>query len=287
MYAYKKLNKLATIVLIAIVSMGITISTSCTHPLSTPPSTPGDDSALLSGVVTQAGSTTVQPLAEKLADAFRWLYPNVTVTIQGGGSSVGVKTAADGTVDIGAASRELKPEEPRLISYLIAHSGLAIITHPSNTLAELTKEDVRRIFAGEIRRWDEVGGSNDEIIVVAREEGSGARHTFEKEVMKESLITNRALLQPASGAIRNIISMTPGSIGFLSFNYLDSLVKALAIDGTEATADNIISGTYTMSQPFYFLTRDEPNSPASDFIGFCLSPDGQSIVRSEGYISVE
>lgn len=248
---------------------------------------PYPDSGGLSGTITEAGSTTVQPLAEKLAGAFMTLYPDATVTIQGGGSSVGIKTVADGTVDIGASSRELKPEERQLVTHLLAHSGLAVVTHPSNTLTGLTMGDLRLIFAGEIRKWSEIGGPDDDIFVVAREEGSGTRETFETIVMGDSLITNRAILMSASGAIRTVISLTPGSIGFVAFGYVDDTVKALAIDGVQASDINVTRGVYGLSQPLYFLTNGEPKGLVDEFIRFCLSSDGQSITESEGYIPIE
>jgi phosphate transport system substrate-binding protein len=133
----------------------------------------------ISDTVTEAGSTTVQPLAEKLAEAFKSENPETTIVIQGGGSSVGIKSCNDGTVDIGAASRELKADEPNLVKHLLARDGIAIITHPSNPVTGLTREQVKDIFSGKITNWSQVGGEIKEIYVVAREEGSGTRTAFE------------------------------------------------------------------------------------------------------------
>ena len=110
----------------------------------------------LKGTVTEAGSTTVQPLAERLAEAFMQRYPEVEVVIQGGGSSVGVRSCADGTVDIGAISRDLKPDEPLLVKHTLAYDAIAVIVHPSNKIAGLTTEQLRGIFAGEISLWSQV-----------------------------------------------------------------------------------------------------------------------------------
>jgi len=241
----------------------------------------------LSGTVTEAGSSTVQPLAERFADAFMEVNPNVNIVIQGGGSSVGVKSVADGTVDIGAASRELKPGEPELVKHLLARDGIAIAVHPSNTVSGLSKEQVRDIFAGVITNWSEVGGSSGDITVVAREEGSGTRAAFEEMVMDEDLITNMAILQPSNGAIRTTVSSTPLAIGFLSFGYLDSLIKSLAIDGVEGNTENARDGSYPIVRPLYFLTKEQPSGLVKEFIDFCLGQEGQSIVTDEGYISVD
>jgi phosphate transport system substrate-binding protein len=157
-------------------------------------------------IITEAGSTTVQPLAEKCAQAFMSKNPDVTITIQGGGSSVGVKSTDEGTVDIGAASRELKDSEPSLIKHLLAKDGIAIVCHPSNSVTGLTKEQVKEIYAGNITKWSDVGGPDEDIHVVAREEGSGTRAAFEEMVMGEdTLITETAILQPSNGALRTTI----------------------------------------------------------------------------------
>ncbi|MCK4723418.1 MAG: phosphate ABC transporter substrate-binding protein, partial [Dehalococcoidia bacterium] len=213
--------------------------------------------------------------------------PNVNIVIQGGGSSVGVKSVADGTVDIGAASRELKPGEPDLVKHLLARDGIAITVHPSSTISGLSKEQVRDIFAGVITNWSEVGGSSGDITVVAREEGSGTRAAFEEMVMDEDLITNMAILQPSNGAIRTTVSSTPLAIGFLSFGYLDSLIKSLAIDGVEGNTENARDGSYPIVRSLYFLTKEQPSGLVKEFIDFCLGQEGQSIVTDEGYISVD
>jgi phosphate transport system substrate-binding protein len=215
------------------------------------------------------------------------MHPKVTVTIQGGGSSVGVKSAADGTVDIGAASREIKPDEPPLVKHLLCRDGIAIVTNPESTVSGLTKDQVRQIFAGEITNWSEVGGSNKDIIMVAREEGSGTRAAFEELVMGESLITNMAILQPSNGAVRTTVATTPDSIGFLSFGYLDASVKALQVDGVDATVANVLNERYTIARPLYFLTKEQPTGIVKEFIDFCLSSTGQAIAEGEGYISVK
>jgi phosphate transport system substrate-binding protein len=239
----------------------------------------------ISGTITEAGSTTVQPVAEKLAEAFKAKNPDVTIVIQGGGSSVGIKSCNDGTVDIGAASRELKADEPNLVKHLLARDGIAIITHPSNTVTGLTKQQVKDIFSGKIKKWSEVGGENKDIIVIAREEGSGTRAAFEEMVMGKDLIRTDAILQPSNGAVRTAVSSTPQSIGFISFGYLDSSVKSLAVDGVAGTVENAKNGTYPIVRPLYFLTKQQPTGLVKDFIDFCLGTEGQKIVQKEGYIS--
>jgi phosphate transport system substrate-binding protein len=240
-----------------------------------------------SRTITEAGSTTVQPVAEKLAAAFMQKNPDVTITIQGGGSSVGIKSAADGTVDIGAASRELKSDEPKLVTHLLARDGIAIIVHPSNAVTGLTKEQVVKIFAGEITNWSQVGGSSGTITVISREEGSGTRGAFEEMIMGTTLITENAILQPSNGALRTAVSTTPLAIGFLSLGYIDNTIKALAIDGVACTVENCKTGKYPIVRPLFFLTKEQPVGLVKEFIDFCLGSEGQKIVEQEGYLSAK
>ncbi len=254
---------------------------------------PAPAEAELSGEITEAGSTTVQPLAEKLAEAFSAQHPKVEITVQGGGSSVGVKSAGEGTVDVGAASREVKESElqefPDLVIHTIARDGIAIVAHPDVPVDGLTKEQVKGIFAGEITNWSEVGGPDKPIVVVSREEGSGTRAAFEEMVMgKEGPpIVDTAILQPSNGAVRTTVSTTPDSIAFLSFGYLDESVKVLTVDGVEPTEANAASGNYPIVRPLNLLTKGEPGGVVKAWLDFILSEEGQAIVVEEGYIAVK
>jgi len=245
----------------------------------------------LSGTITEAGSTTVQPLAELLADEFMAKNTDVQVTIGGGGTSVGITSVNNGTVDIGAASRDLKSDEPQLVKHLLAKDGIAIVVKPGNPVSGLTKAQVRDIFGGVIKNWKDVGGPDQDIILVVRESGSGTRTAFEEMVMAKPepavAIVGTATEQSSNGGVKQAVGGSPYAIGFISFGYVDSTVKALSIDGIEATAENAKSETYPIVRPLYFLTKEEPTGLVKDFIDFCLSDEGQAIVADEGYISVD
>ncbi len=255
-------------------------------PTPKPSPTPTNPSEL-SGTITEAGSTTVQPVAESIAAAFMSKYPGVKVVIQGGGSGVGVKSAAEGTVDIGAASRELTPEEATKVTpHVLAKDGIAIVAHKSQTVSNLTKAQVADIFTGKITKWSQIGGPDKTIHVIAREEGSGTRAAFEEMVLpKGAVITSNAILQPSNGALRTAVAGDPDAIGFLSFGYLDDTVKAFSIDGIPATVENAKKGTYPIVRPLLFLTKGEPKGIVKEFINFCLGPAGQEIVAKD-YIPV-
>ena len=241
------------------------------------------------GQLQLAGSSTVQPLAQALAEAFMAQNPDVAIDIQGGGSSVGVKSAAEGTTPIGNASRALKDSEmeeyPDLIAHTIARDGIAIAVHPDVPVSGVSTDEVRQVFAGEITNWSELGGPDENIIVVSREEGSGTRGAFEDMVMGESLVVDTALLQPSNGAVKTTVASTPFSMGFVSFGYLDESVKALAVDGVEATVANAMSDAYPVVRPLNMITNGEPTGLAKAFLDFIFSDEGQAIV-AEDYIPV-
>jgi len=270
----------------------VLLLTACGTP-STPVAEPSvSTGAELSGEISVAGSTSVQPLAEVLGEAFMAAHPQVVVNVQGGGTSVGVKSAGEGTVDVGTASRDLKPEElqqfPDLKVFIIARDGIAVVTHPQVPVEGLTKEQVKKIFAGEITNWSEVGGPDKPIVVVSREEGSGTRAYFEEAILGEGVvIVDTAILQQSNGALRTTVSTTPDSIGYLSFGYLDESLKALALDGVEATEANALSGAYPVVRPFNVLTKGEPSELVQAWLDFILSAEGQQIVKDEGYLSLQ
>ena len=258
--------------------------------------TSGGADTELSGKIVIAGSTSVQPLSEELVAGFLERYPNVTVEVQGGGSSVGIKSAYEKICDIGAASRALKEEEKGygLNEYIIAKDGIGVIVHPSNNVADLTLEQVQKIFTGEIKNWKEIGGADREIVVVSREEGSGTRGAFVEitkveienaQGEKKDATTSNALVQPSTGAVKNTVANTPDAIGYISLGAMDDTVKMLKIEGVEATAENCKSGEYKISRPFLYLTNQEESELVKAYIDFILN-EGQEIVKRE-FISVK
>lgn len=243
----------------------------------------------LSGTITESGSTTVQPLAEELRDAFQIKYPKAKVTIQGGGTAVGIKSVQDGTVDIGAASRALTDaEKATLVDTIIARDGIAIIVNPAQkNITNLTKAQIRDIFSGKITNWKDLGGDSKAIVLVSREEGSGTRAAFQDLILGSGvLISDTAILQSSNGAIRTIVASNSYAISYISFGYIESEVKTLSLEGVAATVDNARNGTYPAVRPLLFLTKTQPTGLVKTFIDFCLSTEGQAIV-SKDYITVK
>lgn len=240
--------------------------------------------------ITVGGSTTVQPLAELLAEGYESTHSDVVIIVQGGGSSVGIKSIANGTADIGMASREIKDSEyeenRELVVHTIARDGIAIVICPGDCPTSLTMSQIRSIFAGHITNWSEVGGPNTAITVVAREEGSGTRAAFEEMVMEDEFIALNAILQPSNGAVRTTVAHTPGSIAFLSFGYLDSSTVPVSVDGADPTSANAVNGSYPVVRPLNMVTQGQPGGVVASWLAFIMSDEGQEIVAAEGYLPI-
>ncbi|ATP41345.1 phosphate ABC transporter substrate-binding protein [Solibacillus sp. R5-41] len=237
-------------------------------------------------LVTISGSTSVGPLAEKLAMKYEE-ENDVKIEVNQIGSSAGITNAISGVSQIGMASRDLKQEEKdsNLQELIIAYDGIVVVTHPSNPVKNLTMEQVKQIFTGEVTNWKEVGGKDMEIVVVSREDGSGSRDAFQEIVGYESgqLIKN-AIVASGNGNIKTTVAMNKHAIGFISFEYVDESVSTMDINGVQATAENVLAGQYELSRPFLFVHKEDVPESAKQFMEFILTPEGQKIVESAGAI---
>jgi phosphate transport system substrate-binding protein len=239
-----------------------------------------------------AGSTTVLPIAEECARIFMENNPGSQVYVSGGGSSHGVKSVAEDVIDIGDASRDLKDSEKEqytdLVTHAIAKDGVAIIVHPSNPINDLTITQLQGIYTGEITNWKDIGGEDIEIMVVSREGGSGTRDCFEQAVLKpiEKDVTKYAIIQDSNGKVRTTIAGSEQGIGFISLGYVNSDVKAVKLDGTEPTIENIRSNDYAISRTLWMITKGNPDGNEQAFLDFVLSDQGQNIVSEVHYITL-
>lgn len=237
-------------------------------------------------LVTISGSTSVGPLAEKLAMKYQE-ENDVKIEVNQIGSSAGITNAINGVSQIGMSSRDLKQEEKdsNLQELIIAYDGIVVVAHPSNPVKDLTMEQVKEIFTGEVTNWKDVGGKDMEIVVVSREDGSGSRDAFQEIVGYESgqLIKN-AIVASGNGNIKTTVAMNKHAIGFISFEYVDESVSTMAINGVQAKAENVLAGQYELSRPFLFVHKEDVPESAKQFMEFILTPEGQKIVESAGAI---
>jgi phosphate transport system substrate-binding protein len=237
-----------------------------------------------SGIII-AGSTSVQPFIEKIAEHYMEDNPGIQINVQGGGSTAGIQATFNKTCQIGTSSRNLKTSEKGLKIFLLAVDGIAVIVHKDNPIDDLSLEQIQGIFSGTLRDWSELGVDQGMIIPVTREEGSGTRGAFEEMVMADMMISDACLVQDSNGAVREIIATTQQGIGYISVGLVDDREKALAINGIEPTLANLITCKYRFTRPFLLLVKEEPTGIIKAFIDYALSDKGQGILKAEGLIS--
>lgn len=235
-----------------------------------------------------AGSTSIQPFAEKLAEVYMRRHPQVRIDIQGGGSSAGILAAQQGAAELGASSRELVDREKDLQEIPIAYDGIAIIVNKRNPLNNLSLEQIRQIFQGKITDWGAFNLKPHPIHIITREEGSGTRNAFEELVMgKDAEITPVALVQDSNGSVREIVADDPYALGYISMGLVDPRVKALSVDGEPPTRQNVKNRKYKLVRRFLLVAQELQPGPSLAFVNFILSAEGQSLLEAEGLVGVE
>ena len=239
-------------------------------------------------VVNVVGSTSIQPFAELLAEAYAKKYPDRFVEVQGGGSTAGLQAVANGLAEIGTCSRSLKADEAKEYTpIIIARDGLAIVINPANPVAGLTVDQLRGLFSGRIKNWKEVGGNDGTVWPITREEGSGTRDSFVKLVMDKEKISRKALTQESNGAVKELVKGDKAAIGYMSLGLVGNELKSVPIDSVEPTAKNVLAGKYTLARPFLFITKGTPGPEAQKYIDFVLSSEGQNTLEKEGLVRVQ
>jgi phosphate transport system substrate-binding protein len=238
------------------------------------------------------GSTSILPFAEMLAEEFNALNPDMHVEVQGGGSAAGLQAVADGIAEIGMCSRGLKSQElEQYEPIVIAFDGLSVVVYPGNPVSDLSLEQIRGIFTGQITNWSQLGGGDGPIHVITREEGSGTREAFQKMVMGEARISRRAVTQESNGAVKELVRNDPASIGYMSMGLAGEL-KNLSIAHARPTRQNVLPDSkgqrkYSLVRPFLFVTRKGAPMPtgAKRFVDFVLSPRGGAMLEKEGLVA--
>lgn len=253
--------------------------------------TSADKYADLSGSVSMSGSTSMEKLANAVAESFMEKYPNVTVTAEFTGSSAGIESVLAGSVDIGNSSRNLKDDEKSAgaVENIVAIDGIAVVADPANKVEDLTKDQLVSIYTGETKNWSEVGGDDQAIVVVGREAGSGTRGAFEEllDIADACVYANEL---DSTGAVMAKVASTPGAIGYVSLDVVDDSVKALKLDGVDATEENIKAGNYALSRPFVMATKGEISEQKTEvqaLFDYLSSDEGKALIKSVGLITVD
>jgi phosphate transport system substrate-binding protein len=250
---------------------------------------------IFAGDITMSGSTTVFPIAQLAAERYMDKHPDVNISVRGGGSGVGISDIILGRVNIGNASRQIKNKETKqakenginVVETVVANDGIAIVVNPSNGINKLTLEQVKKIFAGEVSNWKQLGGASMPIVVISRDVSSGTFEVFKELVLKGGKVREDALLLASNNAVASNVAETPGAIGYVGFGFLSDKVKALEIEGVVPNEKTVNDGTYKISRKLYMYTNGAPKGEIKAFIDYILSSEGQEIVKETGYIPLK
>lgn len=240
------------------------------------------------------GSTTVLPVVQVAAEIFMDKNPGTNISVQGGGSGVGIASLLDKTTDIATSSRKIKPEEiekakasgVNVNEIPIAIDGIAVIVHPVNTVKAMTRTQIREIYTGKIRDWSQLGGRKGKIVVVTRDTSSGTFEAFEALALNKEKVRPDALSSASNQAVAQTVAQTPGAVGYVGHGYLSPRVKAVAVDGVECTKQTIQSEKYPLSRYLYVYTNGRPSGDIQKFTTFILGKEGQRLVEEEGFVDI-
>jgi len=241
------------------------------------------------------GSTTVLPIAQKAAEDFMKDNPGLEVTVRGGGSGVGIAGIIDGSVDIGDASRAIKAKEVMTakkkgvnpVGKIVAKDGIAVVVNPSNPISGITIDQLQAIYSGEIKKWSELGGAAEPIVVVSRDSSSGTFEVFNELVLKGSKLRDDSIMTVSNREVAETVKNTKGAIGYIGLAFLSSSVKDLKVEGVKPSNATVVSGAYKLARPLFMYTNGEPSGLAKQFIDYVMSPEGQKIVEETGYVPVK
>ncbi len=240
------------------------------------------------------GSTTVLPITQRAMEEYRKTN-RVAITIEGSGSGNGIKAIIDGTTDIANSSRQMKPEEiakaqekgVAIEEILCAYDMIVPVIHPSNRITNLTLDQLKGIYDGSIKNWNQVGGPNESIVVISRDTSSGTYEYWHEKVMRKADVRPDALLQASNGAVISTVAGNPKAIGYVGFGYLNSSVKGINVNGVDPTIENGKSRKYPISRGLYmYVNKNSVSREARSFIDFILGAEGQKIVTGAGFISL-
>ena len=242
----------------------------------------------LSGNVATGGSTSMKNVIAALTEGFAEVEPGVTVSYDPTGSGAGITGATDKTLDIGLSSRALKDDEKNDVDgTIVALDGIAIVVNKASKVADLTVDQLKQMFTGEITNWKDVGGDDGEIVLVGREAGSGTRDGFESIVdVKDSCKYAQELT--ATGAVISAVEANPLAIGYASLSAVGDTVAMVTVEGVECSEDTVKDGSYKIQRPFVFVTNKSValSEQAQAFVDFATSKDAADLIRTAGAVPV-
>lgn len=242
----------------------------------------------LTGTISLAGSTSMEKLCEAMSESFMADNQGITVTVEYVGSGAGIESLSKGSVDIGNSSRNLKPEELSngCVENVVALDGIAVIVDKNNGVTDISSDDLKKLYTGEIKNWKELGGADEAVVVIGREAGSGTRDAFE-ELLELKDKCDYAQQLDSTGAVLAKVASTPGAIGYVSLDVVDEGVLSVSIDSVEANEQNILAGKYLLSRPFVMATKGDlssQNELVQKWFEYVNSEKGKEIIKKVGLI---
>ena len=242
------------------------------------------------------GSTTVGPIAKAFAEYYMGKHPDVNITVSESGSGNGAKSLINAACDVATMSRPMKNSEKKAaqdagilpIEHIVAMDGLSMVVHPGNSVENLTIEQIRSIYTGAIRNWKDLGGPDRPIVIISRDTNSGTYECFETLVMNKQKMTDKTEYVGSNGAIRQRVMSTQGAIGYVGLAFREG-VKALKVNGMEATPETVLAKTYPIARPLYMYTNGRPaqDSPLCNFVNLSDTPEGKKIVEDTGFVPLK
>ncbi len=240
------------------------------------------------------GSTTVGPVAKAFAEYYMQRNPGVAISVSESGSGNGAKSLINGACHIATMSRAMKENELAAakekgvdpIAHIVCMDGIALIVHPSNPVKEMTVEQVRALYKGEITNWKELGGPDRPVVVISRDTNSGTYEAFEELVMKKEKMGEKTEYVGSNGAIRQRVLTTPAAIGYVGLAFLEG-VKALRINGVEPTAESVNDKSYPVARPLFMYTNGKPAGHVAAYIGLKDTDDGCRLIEDIGYVPLK
>ncbi|MBN2059462.1 MAG: PstS family phosphate ABC transporter substrate-binding protein [Deltaproteobacteria bacterium] len=245
------------------------------------------------GDIVIKGSTTVLPIAQKVAESYMKEHPDVKISISGGGSGNGIKALIDGSTDIANASRFIKDKEVALavekgrypVPFAVAYDCIIPVVHPSNPMTDITMRQLNAIYKGEVKNWKDIGGPNMPVVVISRDTSSGTYEVWQEKVLEKDKVFPGALLQASNGAVVQAVSKNKNAIGYIGLGYLDSSIKDLTVNRIKGSPESTTNGTFPISRALFMFTNGWPTGDTANFINYVMNPEkGQKYVGEIGFV---
>ena len=239
-----------------------------------------------------SGSTTVLPIAQKAAENYMSLHPDMVLSVSGTGSGDGLKAIVEGSIDIANSSRDLKEKEisraaeskVKLVKHAVALDCVAVIVHPQNPVNNLTLAQLKGLYDGQYKNWQEVGGDDQPVVVINRDVSSGTFEVWLEKVLQGARVRPDAQVQASNGGVAQAVAGNKYAVGYVGLGYLNPQVKALTVEGVEASVATVQNNQYPISRELYMFTREGGPKSAEAFIAFLTGADGQKLVEKEGFV---